>query len=124
LKNWFCQRRSISGSLFRHPFSNIPPSPVPPRPWELTGDAGYPHQADAAIRTTARALDQSAGTVDNYGLCHGTLGNAELMILGAQVLRAPHLWAIAERTAGQAIRDHIQAGPGVPVCRGATIPRG
>lgn len=56
------------------------------RAYELTGEESYRREAEAALRCTSRAL---AGTAalgqSNYSLCHGSAGNAELLVYAARV---------------------------------------
>lgn len=55
--------------------------------WQLTGADRYRDEAVAALDTTERAVHAALydGTV-NYSLCHGLCGNAEILMLGYQVL--------------------------------------
>jgi lantibiotic modifying enzyme len=58
------------------------------RAYELTGDQIYRDEAETAVRTTARMLlaaTQAGG--ENFSLCHGLSGNAELLIYARRVLR-------------------------------------
>ncbi len=59
------------------------------RAWDLTGDARYRDEAIIALETTRRAVDEAIedGTA-NYSLCHGLAGNAEILLLGAELLGA------------------------------------
>lgn len=57
------------------------------RAYELTGDEDYREEAEAAVRTTAKMLSTALhGKQDNFSLCHGLTGNAELLIYASQVL--------------------------------------
>lgn len=62
------------------------------RAWELTGDAGARAAAELALRTTSRAVAlatrQGAGDCTP---CHGLLGNADVLLLGARTLGEPAL---------------------------------
>lgn len=53
------------------------------RGYQITGDEILRKEAEAAIRTTARSLDPGNGS---FALCHGTAGNAELLLYAAEVL--------------------------------------
>ncbi|HEX2280182.1 MAG TPA: lanthionine synthetase LanC family protein, partial [Thermomicrobiales bacterium] len=57
------------------------------RAWQLTGDDRYRDQAIVALQTTEAAVLQSLddGT-DNYSLCHGLAGNAEILLRGYHAL--------------------------------------
>ena len=58
------------------------------RAYELTGDQIYRDEAETAVRTTAKMLlaaTQAAG--ENFSLCHGLSGNADLLIYASRVLR-------------------------------------
>jgi lantibiotic modifying enzyme len=53
----------------------------------LTGKKHYREEAEAALRTTAKMLSTTThGRQDNFSLCHGLTGNAELLIYASQVL--------------------------------------
>lgn len=57
------------------------------RAYEITGDEVYRREAEAALRTTSRALSAPAYQGQaNYSLCHGSGGNAELLIYASSVL--------------------------------------
>jgi class II lanthipeptide synthase len=77
------------------------------RCYELTGDAAYLQEAEAAIRTTAGALRQPMyGGQGNYSLCHGMFGNAELLLYAAVTLKRPELSLLAEQTGKMGIDNH------------------
>jgi lantibiotic modifying enzyme len=68
------------------------------RAFELTGDPTYRDEAEAAVRTTARMLAQSAvAGSGNYSLCHGFAGNAELLSYASRVLGHPGYQEAAEQ---------------------------
>jgi type 2 lantibiotic biosynthesis protein LanM len=57
------------------------------RAYELTGDEQYREEAEAAIRTAAKMLSTvTHGKQDNFSLCHGLTGNAELLIYASEIL--------------------------------------
>lgn len=57
------------------------------RAFALTGEDGYRQEAEAALRTTARALAQPVYPGQgNYSLCHGSCGNAELLLYASRLL--------------------------------------
>jgi type 2 lantibiotic biosynthesis protein LanM len=53
-------------------------------------------EAEIAIRTTSATLGQAAPGTGNFSLCHGDGGNADLLVLGADVLERPELRQDAE----------------------------
>ncbi|HWS88790.1 MAG TPA: lanthionine synthetase LanC family protein [Pyrinomonadaceae bacterium] len=53
------------------------------RAYALTGDDIYRREAEAALRCTSRTL--AAPGQANYSLCHGSAGNAELLLYAARV---------------------------------------
>ena len=55
------------------------------RAFEILGDGPCRAQAETAIRTTNRSL----AALDNYSLCHGASGNAELLLCAAAALKNP-----------------------------------
>jgi lantibiotic modifying enzyme len=70
----------------------------------LPDDATILTEADTAIRTTAATLCQGASGVGNFSLCHGDAGNAELLVVAADVLMdRPDLHRQAETVGEQAI---------------------
>ncbi len=57
------------------------------RAYELTGQEHYRSEAEAAVRSTAKMLSAAThGWADNFSLCHGLAGNAELLAYASQVL--------------------------------------
>ncbi|MCB9152268.1 MAG: hypothetical protein H6641_26235 [Caldilineaceae bacterium] len=63
------------------------------RGYVLLDDAELRTEAEIAIRTTSQMLDHTAAShQENYSLCHGQGGNAELLIYGSQVLNRPELF--------------------------------
>lgn len=68
------------------------------RAFALTGDPAFREEAEVAIATTARALEYApAGGPVNYSLCHGSAGNAELLLMADKVLGTSHHRKLAER---------------------------
>ncbi len=61
------------------------------RAYEILGDETFRTQAETAIRTTARSLE----SLDNYSLCHGAGGNAELLLCAARAMENPEYAAPA-----------------------------
>jgi len=56
------------------------------RAWQLTSDSSYLGQANAAIRSTLRSLSGPASFYSSQCLCHGSLGNAELLLAACEML--------------------------------------
>jgi lantibiotic biosynthesis protein len=69
-------------------------------------------EAETAMRTTAATLREAAPGIGNFSLCHGDGGNADLLVLGADLLNRTELRQIAE-TAGSRALDRF-AEPGMP----------
>jgi lantibiotic biosynthesis protein len=67
-------------------------------------------EAEIAIRTTAATLAETAPGIGNLSLCHGDAGNADLLVLGADLLKRPELRQIAEAAGDRAIARFEQAG--------------
>ena len=72
-------------------------------------DAGFLNEAEAAIATTAAAVAPTAPGVGNFSLCRGDAGNADLLILAADLLARPDLRCIAETAASSAIEQFEEA---------------
>ena len=53
------------------------------RAYEFAGDDLWRSEALAALRTTGRYLEPDAVAGQNFSLCHGLAGNAELVVTGA-----------------------------------------
>jgi lantibiotic modifying enzyme len=61
-------------------------------------------EAEIAIRTTVETLGQLAGEQGgSFSLCHGSAGNADLLLLGADDLNRPELRVCAEETGSRGI---------------------
>jgi len=69
----------------------------------LPGDSAILAEAETALRTTAATLAQGAYGSGNFSLCHGDGGNADLLILGADVLERPELRREAEAVGSRAL---------------------
>lgn len=83
------------------------------RAWQLTGRAEYRAEAVTALETTRQytqaALDSSTG---NWSLCHGLLGNAVVLSVGARVLgvAGDELARAARAVSAEGIRRHGTSG--------------
>jgi lantibiotic biosynthesis protein len=60
-------------------------------------------EAEVAIRTTASTLGEAAPGIGNCSLCHGDGGNADLVVVGADLLQRPELRRAAEVTANRVL---------------------
>jgi len=69
----------------------------------LPDDASILDEAETAVRTTAATLGQASPGTGNFSLCHGDGGNADLLLLGADVLGRPELRKEAEFAALRAL---------------------
>lgn len=67
------------------------------RAWRLLGDSELLDEARSALVTVRSKL----GSAGNFSLCHGTAGNAELLIYASQVLGEKEWLAAAEEAARQ-----------------------
>ena len=77
------------------------------RAYEISGEESYKSEAEAALRTTMKMLNQSAyAGQGNYSLCHGLAGNTELMIYASQVLGNADYKTIADQVGRQGIEQY------------------
>ncbi|HSG40295.1 MAG TPA: lanthionine synthetase LanC family protein, partial [Thermoanaerobaculia bacterium] len=80
------------------------------RAFELTGQPVYRQEAEAALRSTLRAIEDELSQGGNYSLCHGIGGNCELPLLAAELLGDPELRQVAERAAREGIATYEARG--------------
>jgi lantibiotic modifying enzyme len=66
-------------------------------------------EAETAVHTTSATLAQAASGMGNFSLCHGDGGNADLLVMAADVLDRPELRQIAQNAALRAL-DRFEAG--------------
>ena len=85
--------------------AETPPKLAVPRPEESAPLA----EAETAVRTTSATLAQAASGMGNFSLCHGDGGNADLLVMAADVLDRPELRQIAQNAALRAL-DRFEAG--------------
>ncbi|MBV8732925.1 MAG: hypothetical protein JO336_24210 [Acidobacteriia bacterium] len=78
------------------------------RAFLLLADPDYRSQAEAAIRTTVRSINASPAQ-DNYSLCHGLGGNAELLIFADAVLPSNGYYEIAATVGRRGIELYDRA---------------
>jgi len=67
-------------------------------------------EAETAIRTTSATLGHAAPGIGNFSLCHGDSGNADLLIMGSDLLGRPELRQPAEAAADRALDRFEDAG--------------
>jgi lantibiotic modifying enzyme len=81
------------------------------RAFALTGNDAFRHEAEAAIGGTYRPLTMQTQN-DNWSLCHGLGGNAELFILAADTLGEERYRAPADAIGARGIEAfHTQHNP-------------
>lgn len=73
------------------------------RAWELSGHSQYLREAQQAMGSTARSLTPQAMAQSNFSLCHGALGNCELLLHGAHLLQDDRLLASCRQVADHGI---------------------
>ncbi|GFZ90326.1 type 2 lanthipeptide synthetase LanM [Okeania sp. KiyG1] len=76
------------------------------RAYEILGKPDYQHQAEAAIRTTIKSLQQPATGAESYCLCHGFTGNTELLLYASRVLGNAEYKSIAEQVGWRGIEHY------------------
>jgi lantibiotic biosynthesis protein len=69
----------------------------------LPDDVPILAEAETAVRTTAAMLGQASPGTGNFSLCHGDGGNADLLLLAADVLSRPDLRHEAENVGTRAL---------------------
>ena len=97
-------RRPVYAAVWCHGAPGIGLSRL--RAYERTGDETYRGEAEAALATTM------AASADNFSLCHGLAGNAELFLDAADVLHDPRYLTVAELVADRGIQAfHLPRNP-------------
>ena len=77
------------------------------RAYTLTGEEAYRREAEAALRTTARALSVPVYPGQgNYSLCHGSGGNAELLVYASRVLGEDSYRQVAEQVGRTGVEQY------------------
>lgn len=76
----------------------------------MPGEPELLAEAETAIRTTSASLGQTAPGIGNFSLCHGDGGNADLLVVGADVLQRPELRQAVEGAADRALAHFEDAG--------------
>lgn len=77
------------------------------RAWQVLGDEAYLADARAAIQATLASLEDARM---NHSLCHGRGGNAETLMVGAQVLNEPGLLERPREVAMEGWREYEAKG--------------
>jgi lantibiotic modifying enzyme len=67
------------------------------RAWGLTASPQSREEAEAAVRTTTRAVQSPDAVRGGFSLCHGCAGNADVLLEAAGTLRAPEAREAAEK---------------------------
>jgi lantibiotic modifying enzyme len=75
------------------------------RAWRLTGSAAARQEAEAAIRTTRRTLETPNAVMGSFSLCHGSGGNADVLLEFDREFNAPELRQVVETVAAQGIEQ-------------------
>jgi type 2 lantibiotic biosynthesis protein LanM len=71
------------------------------------GDDEMPAEIDAALRTTLARGFGDTGSIDNHSLCHGELGNLELLLQAGLTLAEPR-WQTETARLARVILDSIE----------------
>ena len=79
------------------------------RAWQLTQQPAYREQAMTALRTTASTVAATAPGVGAWCLCHGTAGNADVLLSGSAVLGEASWRQAAEQAAMRGIDTYEHA---------------
>jgi lantibiotic biosynthesis protein len=81
------------------------------RVYQMLQDRECRAEAEAATRSTKRALHSALQTGQgNYSLCHGNLGNAELLISAGEILQDGNNMPIVHQVADDAGRKYRASG--------------
>ena len=56
------------------------------RSWQITGRPEYRQQAEAALRATLASVQGAVPGQESWCLCHGTAGNADVLLMAAEML--------------------------------------
>ena len=77
------------------------------RAYELTGQEVYRREAEAALRCTGRTLAApTAPGQANYSLCHGSAGNADLLVYASRVFGDDSHQRLAEQVGLAAVEQY------------------
>jgi hypothetical protein len=77
------------------------------RAWEILGTPVYRDEAEAGLRSTRGSLQAEP---DNFSLCHGTMGNAEILAQGGRILGRDDLAAFAAEVVAEACERFERSG--------------
>jgi lantibiotic modifying enzyme len=78
------------------------------RAWTLNAGTQTRDEAQAAVRTTTRALEGPGAVAGGFSLCHGCAGNADVLLEAAESLGTPEAREAAERI-GHAGIEHFES---------------
>ena len=81
------------------------------RAFQLTQDQSYLQEARIALESTWRDLSQTLVTQPhhiNFSLCHGAAGNAEILLLGSQLLQEAKYAQLAQQVADFGIQTYFR----------------
>jgi lantibiotic modifying enzyme len=77
------------------------------RAYALTGQEVYRREAEAALRCTSRTLAATTAPGQaNYSLCHGSAGNAELLVYAARVFGDDSARLLAEQVGHAGVEQY------------------
>jgi lantibiotic modifying enzyme len=77
------------------------------RTYQALGDEVLRHEAELALQTTARFIEQAlTSNLASFCLCHGLGGNADVLIYADQVLNAGNYRQLAEQVGCHGIDHH------------------
>jgi lantibiotic modifying enzyme len=108
LREWEPGKPAAYGMAWCHGAPGIGLSRL--RAWELTHDDAYRREAEAALGSTSRTLQYSSPGQENFCLCHGLAGNAELLIYASEVFDNAAYRRLAEQVARRGIEMYANAG--------------
>lgn len=101
----------VSGMAWCHGAPGIALSRL--KAYRLSGDESYLREAETALQSTLNSLSQSIQTGlttvgENFSLCHGLAGNADILISGALALNRPQLLQWAEYLGNSGIEKYAK----------------
>ena len=80
------------------------------RAYQITQKQKYRLSAEAAIATTHRWASASRVDLENYSLCHGLSGNADLFLCADQVFREEKYRTLAEQIGQRGLEKYASMG--------------
>jgi Lanthionine synthetase C-like protein/HopA1 effector protein family len=78
------------------------------RAFQITGEPCHKAEALAALETTAVVTERALDGVNNFSLCHGVAGNADVLLTGAGTFadELPHATRVARLVGAEGIERH------------------